>query len=497
LAFEIFTDHIPTEACCFDDGSTPPCLDLTVADCLAAGGTPQGLGTDCTIVQCDPPPEEGACCLPNGNCVVTNETICLAHNGTYVGDGTTCTSVTCPSGCIPQSVTCPNGRQSIGSSYLAGAIDNFTPFPDPATPDSALQGYINNCTAAPGYALQFDELPGFGGVSANSWFGHTFTALPPGIISATLEFRARATPGAGGGLAFNDTIGFIDTISGCTRTDLWINRFMNLPEAGGTWNSGQVATFCLDLNALPKVGGGTTSVINDLASGRLSVFAQDDTGIDYLFLNITVCPCEYPYEIAIPVEINDNFAAPDSAPASPSAEIVSNITPPLKGFDNNKANARFVHTFTGLPPGIIGGSLEIRLRAHAGYSVNDSMALEFLNPSFRWSRYIDSLVPTGPWNAGTSKVVTLDLANLPPSVTGETSVIGDMTDGDLDVYVQDDTEVDYMILRISRCCGRAAEPEPVCPGDLNNDGWRSPADVSALVSELLPHAGSYYWVPCP
>ncbi len=32
-----------------------------------------------------------------------------------------------------------------------------------------------------------------------------------------------------------------------------------------------------------------------------------------------------------------------------------------------------------------------------------------------------------------------------------------------------------------------------CIGDMNNDGWISPTDVSALVSQLLPHAGDYYW----
>ena len=32
-----------------------------------------------------------------------------------------------------------------------------------------------------------------------------------------------------------------------------------------------------------------------------------------------------------------------------------------------------------------------------------------------------------------------------------------------------------------------------CLGDLTGDGWLSPADVSNLVSYLLPFAGSYYW----
>ena len=33
-----------------------------------------------------------------------------------------------------------------------------------------------------------------------------------------------------------------------------------------------------------------------------------------------------------------------------------------------------------------------------------------------------------------------------------------------------------------------------CPGDLTEDDWLSPADVSALVSKLLPHKSNAYWL---
>ena len=42
----------------------------------------------------------------------------------------------------------------------------------------------------------------------------------------------------------------------------------------------------------------------------------------------------------------------------------------------------------------------------------------------------------------------------------------------------------------------AYEAEPagcVCIGDLNDDGWISPADVSAVVTQLLPYATNAYW----
>ena len=33
--------------------------------------------------------------------------------------------------------------------------------------------------------------------------------------------------------------------------------------------------------------------------------------------------------------------------------------------------------------------------------------------------------------------------------------------------------------------------------DMDDDGWMSPMDVSAIVSELLPYASIYYWKECP
>ena len=101
----------------------------------------------------------------------------------------------------------------------------------------------------------------------------------------------------------------------------------------------------------------------------------------------------------------------------------------------------------------------------------------------RWGRAISTLAPTGPWTSGTSKVVTLNLANLPPSGTGVTSVIGDMTDGDLDVYVQDDTAVDYLHLRVEVCCDKGI------PGDNDNDGDVDYVDFSIQSANWLIGVG--------
>ena len=34
-------------------------------------------------------------------------------------------------------------------------------------------------------------------------------------------------------------------------------------------------------------------------------------------------------------------------------------------------------------------------------------------------------------------------------------------------------------------------------GDMDHDGWKSPIDISLLVTALLPHDSAYYWVACP
>jgi len=79
-------------ACCF--AATGGCLNLSAANCSAAGGVPGAAGTNCTGFICFP---TGACCLPNGSCIgpVSPET-CAAQGGTFKGNNTTCAATVCP-----------------------------------------------------------------------------------------------------------------------------------------------------------------------------------------------------------------------------------------------------------------------------------------------------------------------------------------------------------------------------------------------------------------
>ncbi|MEZ5359155.1 MAG: dockerin type I domain-containing protein [Candidatus Zixiibacteriota bacterium] len=120
------------EACCMPDGS---CRDLDPLCCVDLGGTPQGVGSACTGITiaccmpdgscmtvepqccddlggtvspygytsclgdndgnliddaCEPPNDNGACCLPDGSCIVTTAADCAQQGGVFKGVGTNC-----------------------------------------------------------------------------------------------------------------------------------------------------------------------------------------------------------------------------------------------------------------------------------------------------------------------------------------------------------------------------------------------------------------------
>lgn len=84
-------DPPPTAgACCQPNGT---CLVQTAAACATAGGTYQGNGTVCTPNPCPQP--SGACCANNGTCTFVTQAACTSVGGTFQGGLVTCASVTC------------------------------------------------------------------------------------------------------------------------------------------------------------------------------------------------------------------------------------------------------------------------------------------------------------------------------------------------------------------------------------------------------------------
>jgi len=92
-----------------------------------------------------------------------------------------------------------------------------------------------------------------------------------------------------------------------------------------------------------------------------------------------------------------------------------------------------------------------------------------------------------PWNPAKQRPIWMRITLSEQRWTGSGSgLVGSGGSGPLGGYEIGETE-DYIF-----------KPHPApCPMDVDGDGWGSPIDVSALVSRLLPFAGSYYWVQCP
>ena len=84
---------------------------------------------------------------------------------------------------------------------------------------------------------------------------------------------------------------------------------------------------------------------------------------------------------------------------------------------------------------------------------NDTIALQAtgINQGFLWHATIADLVPS--WvDPGTSVVLELDLEHLPNAQGGESNILDEVrAAGSLDLYVQDDTSVDYAQLNVSHC----------------------------------------------
>jgi len=157
----------------------------------------------------------------------------------------------------------------------------------------------------------------------------------------------------------------------------------------------------------------------------------------------------------------DNFRPPFSA-TSPRADFLAAVntvynTPTRKNFDDPTSDRFLLHSFTGLPANIVKAELEVRMRPESGSTDNDSIHLDFPSfspPSFTWGQNMRTLHPNGTWDAGQGVYTfMLDLCDLPAGSAGQpTNLIGLLnTHRSLHVMIQDDTNVDYMKLRVTTC----------------------------------------------
>lgn len=117
----------------------------------------------------------------------------------------------------------------------------------------------------------------------------------------------------------------------------------------------------------------------------------------------------------------------------------------------NPDNWDFGYTFTNLPP-VCSATLTIHFRAGSTQPSTDGFALQFQDAttSFGWSTSLNSIDAAfggdGTWNPGEDIAITLNLKALPLGSGTYNLVPLINADGYLDVYVQDDTGIDYIEL---------------------------------------------------
>ena len=155
----------------------------------------------------------------------------------------------------------------------------------------------------------------------------------------------------------------------------------------------------------------------------------------------------------------DAFAAPnDPATASAALDtwVTTNNPNPRRIYDQTGVNRVFVDTLP-IPAGtgtVVGATLRLSLRT-AGFATNDSLSLSFNagGQVFRWGLAISVLPGAGgTWNHPQSLDVCLNLADLPASGSGVTDILAAVVaQGELDIYIQDDTMIDCATLCVQRC----------------------------------------------
>jgi hypothetical protein len=204
--------------------------------------------------------------------------------------------------------------------------------------------------------------------------------------------------------------------------------------------------------------------------------------------------------------IADNFNLP-AEKAFLSSDLLTYIGGAThRNFDETVYNQRFGYTFTGLPDCIVAATLEISMKATGDIPSTDSIVLGLTPgspPKGVWSRLLKNLPlnpgwpAIGSWEIGDQNIFTLDLGNLLP-YGAVTSVLDIMNlTNKLDIYIQDDTAVDYMILRVWSCPrGIGQWPPAVGSFWANGQPIKYPTSVSWDTAFVLTTNRSYSLRTC-
>ena len=195
--------------------------------------------------------------------------------------------------------------------------------------------------------------------------------------------------------------------------------------------------------------------------GRVSIALLFLSFLLSIPVGVHALSCSQGTLVIIEVGQPDYFMLPVE-PVYPDANLITFIATawqqPLRWLDEPSINTVMAHTFVWEPDEICAAELELRARPEGESSGNDRLNLEFRDEwlekggeVWRWTLPFTTLTNTS-WQYGTSADIVLNLVELPVDLYGRTSVLQYMLDGDLDVVVNDDTNVDYIVLRLCVGC---------------------------------------------
>ena len=272
-------------------------------------------------------------------------------------------------------------------------------------------------------------------------------------------------------------------------------------------------------------------------------FQWGDDLINVDFGNDSVCEQSYSYAIC-EAGTKDDFTTPEPAHWSPAmTTYLQGIGTYITNFDEPAVNQRFGHTIENCWDDncvVMAATLCLRLKATGAIPTTDGLVLGDYSQDGRiWSASMNTLISeaTGgadqTWDVNDEMIICLnlaDLSNVTTSSSQPTNILAALQDGDLDIYIQDDTEVDWIELSVELCCsdtcyadgdidldgialttadyiylskilaGQATPPAILYPGNFNNDGYLNSFDLDIFddyratgIGAFTPYGG--YPVP--
>ena len=295
---------------------------------------------------------------------------------------------------------------------LIGDVDNFNGAGATDPPSPGLQGYLASINAAP---RQFDE----GGLAKH--FAHKVGGLPSSILSGSLLVHVSA-------------LSPIDSLADVIHLQYMGGGAFHQPgtllgASNGNWPSTTSVTIPFSSALRSAVNG----------AGFLEVYIADDTMVDYMELTLRHCVCDGPLFVTEIVQGTvDGFVGAE--PTTPRLPFDQWVGSPQRGFDEGGPDKDFATTLF-LPDRacLLRAVLEVSLESQDDLVSTDGISFQYTGgtPPFA---YNEPLAYTGV------QTFTYNLGTLP----GATSFLDDMaTQGVLDIYIQDDSSVDYVRLALT------------------------------------------------